>query len=192
MRLSLTTRAVGWLAAACAVLGAAAPGDSTAAESLEYEVKAAMLANFAKFVEWPAQEFADPRTPLVIGVVGKDPFGALLDETVREKTVGGHPIIVKRFDALPDAKEPVHILFLPRSERRLAPQLIALFAARPVLTVSDAAGFPDSGGIIGLGIEDQRVRFRVNLGASNRAGLKISSRLLKLASSTMEGSAAPR
>lgn len=179
------------LAVTCGLLlgrgGAAQP----IAESLEYEVKAAMLANFAKFVEWPAQAFADPRAPLVIAVSGKDPFGALLDETVRHKTIGGHPVVVKRFDALP-AKDTVHILFLPRSERRLAPQLIAALAARPVLTVSDAAGFLEAGGIIGLGLEDQRVRFSVNLGASQRAGLKISSRLLKLASSTTEGSASVR
>ena len=187
-----TTRSVrcllGLMAAACGLMFAAESHD---AESLEYEVKAAMLANFAKFVEWPAQEFADPRAPLIIGVIGKDPFGTLLDETVRDKTVGGHPIIVKRFDGLP-AKDAAHILFLPRSERRLSAQLIAAFAARPVLTVSDTVGFPDAGGIIGLGIEDQRVRFRVNLGASHRAGLKISSRLLKLASSTLEGSAPAR
>lgn len=180
-----TRRRITALAAAVCLAGlpAATVGRADNREALEYEVKAAMLVNFAKFVDWPAQAFPDSRAPLVIALVGRDPFGGLIEETVRDRVVGGHPIVVRKLEALPARESAAHIVFLARSEKRRSADLLAALAGRPVLTVSDAEGFTQAGGMIGLSIENERVAFQVNRGAAQRAGLSISSRLLKLASS---------
>ena len=168
--------AVLWLAGPLVLWLTAATSDS----ALEYEVKSAMLANFAKFVEWPEAAFANAQAPVVIAVVGRDPFGRLLDDGVREKTAGGRPITVRRWDRLP-AKEPVHMVFLARSEGKRLTEVLEAAAGRAALTVSDIDGFARSGGMIELRLQDQRVGFEVNLPAAQRVGLRISSRLLKLA-----------
>ena len=139
-----------------------------------------MLANFAKFVEWPETAFANAQAPVVIAVVGRDPFGRLLDEGVRDKTAGGRPIVVRRWDRLP-AKEPVHMVFLARGEGKRLTEVLETAAGRAALTVSDLDGFARAGGMIELRLQDQRVGFEVNLPAAQRVGLRISSRLLKLA-----------
>lgn len=177
-----TRRRLAVLAAGVCLVGAAV-GRADHREALEYEVKAAMLVNFAKFVDWPAQAFADGRAPLVIALVGRDPFGGLIEETVRDRSVGGHPIVVRKLDAPPPRESAAHIVFLARSEKRRSADLLAAVAGRPVLTVSDAEGFTQAGGMIALSIENERVAFQVNRAAAQRAGLSISSRLLKLASS---------
>ena len=164
-----------WLASPAPPLTAA-----TSDSAPEYEVKSAMLANFAKFVEWPETAFASGQAPVVIAVVGRDPFGRLLDDGVRDKTAGGRPIIVRRWDKLP-AKEPVHMVFLARSEGKRLTEVLEATAGRSALTVSDLDGSAKSGVMIELRLQDQRVGFEVNLPAAQRAGLRISSRLLKLA-----------
>lgn len=168
--------AVLWLAGPPVPWMTAASADSAP----EYEVKSAMLANFAKFVEWPEATFANAQAPVVIAVVGRDPCGRQLDDSVRDKTAGGRPIIVRRWDKLP-AKEPVHMVFLARSEGKRLIEVLEATSGRAALTVSDLDGFARSGGMIELRLRDQRVGFEANVPAVQRAGLRISSRLLKLA-----------
>ena len=133
----------------------------------EYQVKAVFLFNFSQFVDWPAAAFADGRSPLVIGVLGRDPFGATLDEIVRGETVNGRPLAVRRYESV-DQLDTCHILFIDRSQDE---QLDAVFAAlkgRSVLTVGDFEGFARRGGIIRFVTVGNKIRLRVNLAAAQR------------------------
>ena len=144
----------------------------------EYQVKAVFLFNFSQFVDWPAASFADGRSPLVIGVLGNDPFGASLDEIVHGETVNGRPLAVRRYQSI-DQVDNCHILFIDRSQ---AGQLGAVFAAlkeRSVLTVGDFDGFTRRGGIIRFVTIANKIRLRVNLAAAQQAQLTISSKLLR-------------
>jgi hypothetical protein len=145
----------------------------------EYQVKAAFLYNFAKFVEWPAEAFQGNK-PFVIGIVGHDPFGNLIDEAVFGKTVRDKKIIISRFSKIEDAVDS-HILFVGNSEGENVARILKRLGKAPVLTVSDLDGFADEGGMVQLVTEQNRVRFVVNIAAVDQAGLKPSSQLLKLA-----------
>jgi len=146
----------------------------------EYQVKAAFLYNFAKFVEWPPDLFNDPRRPLVLCVAGEDPFGDFLDGIVQGKTANGHPLAIRRLQREGEARS-CHILFISSSERnRVRPVLKSLNGAS-VLTVGETDGFAQQGGMINLTLEDNRVHFEINVDAAEHAGLKISSKLLSLA-----------
>jgi hypothetical protein len=151
---------------------------ANAQEASEYQVKAAFLYNFAKFVEWPAGAGVD--APLVIGVLGKDPFGSQIDRAVEGKTVNGRRLMIKRFSSL-EAYEYCHILFVSSSERSNLPQIIAAVRNSSVLTVSETERFAHIGGIINFVTIENRIRFEINQAAAERAGLKISSKLLSLA-----------
>jgi len=156
-----------------------AGGLSAQTAGLEYQVKAAMLYNFAKFVEWPE----DDRGPLVVGVLGKDPFGGVLEETLRDKTVHGRPIVVRKYHTLGELGAS-HILFIARSEKKFVPEILEPLHKLGVLTVADIDQFAQSGGAIGFTIDGGRIRFEINLEAARRAGLEISSKLLRLATVT--------
>lgn len=145
------------------------------------EVKAVFLYNFTKFVEWPPESFPAPRSPLVIGVLGSDPFGAVLDQTVAGETVNGRPIEIRRFAHLADL-EPCHILFISASQEERVPVILRRLRRRGTLTVADMAGFAARGGAIEFRIEGGRVRFEIGREAVDGAGLKVSARLLNLAS----------
>jgi hypothetical protein len=145
----------------------------------EYQVKAAFLYNFAKFVEWPAEVFQDNK-PFVIGIVGHDPFGGLIDEAVSGKTVRDRKITVNRYSKIEDAANS-HILFVAGSEGEEVARILKRLGKAPVLTVSDIERFAEEGGMIQLVTDQNRVRFAVNVAAVDRAGLKPSSQLLKLA-----------
>ena len=147
----------------------------------EYEVKAAFLYNFAKFVEWPAGSFTATNNTLVVGVLGDDPFGEALDRIAQNKSAQGRRIDVRRFRTVADVGDRCHILFVSPSEARELPRILRGLHGEPILTVSDIAGFLDHGGAINLLMEQRRVRFAVNLKAANEAGLKMSSQLLKIA-----------
>jgi hypothetical protein len=157
----------------------AAPARAQApAAPTEYQVKAVFLFNFSQFVDWPASSFADGRAPLVIGVLGDDPFGATLDEIVRGETVNGRPLEVRRYQSV-EQIDACHILFIERSQDE---QLDAVFAAlkgRNVLTVGDFAGFARRGGIIRFVTVGNKIRLHVNLAAAQEERLTISSKLLR-------------
>jgi len=168
-------------AAALGVLWAVAASAAPPAErEFEYKVKAAYLYNFAKFVDWPADAFADPKSPLTLCVLGDDPFGPALDQTVAGESVGGRPIAVRRGARLAELKG-CHLLFVGRAERGRLREVIAALHDGPVLTVGEESSFLDDGGMIDFVLAANKVRFEVNLSAVDKSPLKISSKLLRLA-----------
>jgi hypothetical protein len=146
----------------------------------EYQVKAAYLFNFLKFVEWPRESFADPLAPIEIGVVGEDPFGSALPQVVTGKTVQGRDLVIRIYRIGEDFRG-AHILFISASERKRLPMILSSLRGSSVLTVSDTEGFLDAGGMIQFLNENDRVRFAINLNAAAQARLKVSSKLLSLA-----------
>jgi hypothetical protein len=159
---------------------APAPGASAASatEAREYQVKAVFLYNFAQFVDWPPDAFANPGAPLVIGILGDDPFGSSIDEAVRGEKVNNRPMEIRRFSDSDDYSD-CHILFISQSEAGRLDQILGKLRGRSVLTVSDIDGFSKVGGIIRFVVENSKVRLRINLDASRQARLRISSKLLR-------------
>ncbi|HEX7183153.1 MAG TPA: YfiR family protein [Thermoanaerobaculia bacterium] len=152
----------------------------------EYAVKAAFLYNFAKFVEWPADAFRGPGDPMTLCVLGEDPFGGELDQTVGGKTVTGRQIVVRRSTRLTDLPE-CRVLFVSSSEGPRLAQILAAVGDRAVLTVGEEETFARAGGIISFVVRENRVRFQIDRKAAARAGLSISSRLLELAETVTGG-----
>ena len=148
--------------------------------SKEFQVKAVFLYNFAQFVEWPANAFTAPDSPLVIGVLGLDPFGVFLDETVRNEKVNGRPLVVERYRSASEIGS-CHILFISGSEGPRASQVAAALKGRSVLTVCDWEGFVRHGAMVRFAMERSRVRLKINLDAARAEGLNISSKLLRSA-----------
>jgi hypothetical protein len=153
------------------------------ADSSEYLIKAGFIYNFAKLVEWPTSAFAQQDSPIVIGILGDDPFGATLDRIVADKKINGRGFAVKRLKWSKDLKDlrDCNILFVSSSEREHIDSLVDATKSLPILTIGDAPGFAKRGGIINFTLEDNKVRFEVNVEAAKRADLTISSRLLTLA-----------
>ena len=152
-------------------------------DSSEYLIKAGFIYNFAKFVEWPATAFAQSDSPIVIGILGTDPFGNLIDRIVENKKIGARGIVVKRLKwgtDLKDLKE-CKILFVGASEKAHLDDLVQIVKSLPILTVGETPGFAERGGVIRFVLEDNRVRFEINVEAARQADLTISSRLLTLA-----------
>jgi len=154
-------------------------GRIAAQEANEYEVKAAFLYNFARFVEWPDNVSPDPNGPLVIAILGRDPFGGEIDRAIEGKTVNGRRLVIKRFSSL-ETYEQCHILFVSSSERGNLPRILAAVRTSSVLTVSETDRFAQIGGIINFITIENRIRFEINRAAAARVGLKISSKLLSL------------
>lgn len=149
------------------------------AQSKEYQVKAAFLFNFAQFVEWPDTVFTAPDAPFCIGVLGDDPFGAALDEAVRDETISGHKMIVQRARQVADLKS-CQMIFVSKSEKSHLPEILAAVGSRMVLTVGEVPGFARSGGEINFFLEGTKVRFEINPGAAQNCGLRFNSQLLSL------------
>jgi hypothetical protein len=170
-----------FLAALAAALALAAlrPLPRAVAAS-EYEVKAAFLYNFTRFATWPPEAFKDDGAPLVIGVLGEDPFGAVLDDAVEGKTAGGRRVVARRYRLAADAREAQELFIATSEEPRLARILEALEGSS-VLTVGEADSFAERGGAIGFVVEEKKTRFCVNLAAAKRARVEVSSQLLRLA-----------
>jgi hypothetical protein len=152
-------------------------------ESSEYLIKAGFIYNFAKLVQWPATAFAQPDSPIVIGILGDDPFGTTLDRIVADKKINGRGLIVRRIKWSKDFKDlkDCNILFVSFSEREHIDTVVDAMKWLPILTIGDAPGFARRGGIINFTLEDNKVRFEVNVEAAKHADLTISSRLLTLA-----------
>ncbi len=164
---------------------AAGLGPAPAAEEpiSEYQVKAAFLLNFTRFVDWPAAAFAQPDSPLAICVLGDDPFGGLLQQVVEGESVRGRNVEVLRIRKAP-APKTCHVLFISRSEKDVGAVLSTVGPG--VLTVSDRELFLREGGMIAFVVEDRRVRFDVSQRAALRASLAMSSRLLAVARSVQK------
>ena len=177
-------------------------GVSAATPRSKYETKAGYLLNFAEFIEWPAGSFPGAKSPVILGVVGKDPFGAELDK-LQGKTVNGRTLEIKRFkgalefrgEATPGRRQDdlsvkqakklaemktCHILFITASEKNFLPQTLKPFRGASVLTVGETDSFAREGGIITFVDSENSVQLEINLAAAEQARLKISSKLLSL------------
>jgi hypothetical protein len=165
---------VGWLWLQLLVVGVC--GGEPAAK--EYQVKAAFLYNFAKFVEWPSQSFPDATTPITVGILGENPFGDELEKLAGGRRINGRTILVKQVQSAAAARG-AHILFVSAGED-------GRFAALkdglgPVLTVGESDAFSRRGGMINFVFEGEKIRFEINVGQAEAAGLRISAQLQKLA-----------
>ncbi len=152
-------------------------------DTSEYLIKAGFIYNFAKLIEWPAKAFPQPDSPIVIGILGDDPFGTTLDTIVAGKKINGRPLAVKRVKWSKDLKalKDCNILFVSASERDHIDAVLDALKSLPILTIGDGPGFARRGGIMNFILEDNKVRFEVNVEAAKDADLTISSRLLTLA-----------
>jgi hypothetical protein len=146
---------------------------------LEYQVKAAFLFNFTKFITWPSNAFKSAEAPFVIGIIGVDPFGDYLDELVKDEKLDTHPIIIQRFDDISDVTN-CHILYI-NTPQALQQQILLSKLTSGTLTVSDAGGFTKHGGNISFFKQDNKIRLEINVVAAKNARLDISSKLLSIA-----------
>jgi hypothetical protein len=145
----------------------------------EYQIKAAFLYNFAKFIQWPEKPGVGDESTFNLCVLGKDPFGETLD-SLEGTRINGRKVSIKRLSTLEEV-ENCQIIFVCRSEQNQLNQIIARLEGENVLTVGDMEDFARRGGVISFMMIDRKVRFDVNIDAAERAGLHISSKLLKLA-----------
>lgn len=167
-----------WLClAACGFLSAQT-SPAPPREDLEYQVKAAFLLNFTRFVEWPDGAFSGPASPFAICVIGKDPFGEILDDTLAGEAVNGRKFVVRRFLDAPPPRA-CHVAYLVSPAKDSAKLIQDLGPA--VLTVGEGEAFARDGGIIAFVLQDRRVRFDVNSAAASACGLRLSSKLLNVA-----------
>jgi hypothetical protein len=144
------------------------------------QVEAVFLFNFTQFVEWPASAFADTAAPIAICVLGDDPFGRYLDDTVRGESVAGHTLAVRRYRRVQDVVA-CHVLFIGRSEMVRTAEIVAALGHRSTLTVSDGDTFIERGGMIRFVLADGHVKLRINVDAVRDAGLTVSAKLLRVA-----------
>lgn len=180
-----------WLLVAAVIPIAAVPPAMAQGRAAEYHVKAAFLLNFARFVEWPFECMPASSSPLVIGVVGADPFGGELQERLRGRFVEGHPIQLRHLQW----NEPLtecHILFISASEREHLLQILLSVRRKSVLTVSDMERFCLGGGMIELVMVGDRVRFDIHWNAAVAANLKVSAKLLSVARVVRNGTVEER
>jgi hypothetical protein len=151
--------------------------------SLEYDVKAAFLHNFASFIDWPRQAFPAANAPFRICIYGRDPFQGALARIAQGEAVDGHPREVQTIDSVDDLRT-CHIVFIASSEQGSAAAVLNAARTLPVLTVGESSSFLAAGGVVNFAIERNRVRFDVNVQRAEQNGLKISSKLLRLARTT--------
>ena len=146
----------------------------------EYQVKAFFLYNFARYVQWPAQSFKAANDPIVICILGQNPFGSALDQAVTGKAVEGRPFVVRQISDIQPGGN-CHILFVNSSERKRFRSVAGRLKGSGVLTVGETQGFTADGGVINFKLEDGKVRFEIDVDAAGRERLHISSKLLSLA-----------
>jgi hypothetical protein len=146
----------------------------------EYEVKAAFLFNFAKFVEWPPDAFANTNAPIVIGVLGENVFGNSLEKIINDRKVNNRGFQFHNYDSANEATN-CQILFISSSKKNDLAKIIDALHDASVLTVSETGGFLKAGGMINFVFEGNNVRFQISDEAAKKARLKISSKLLSLA-----------
>lgn len=147
----------------------------------EYNVKAAFLYSFGRYVDWPPTVFGGREAPFVIGVLGEDPFGGALDRIAESKQIQRRPIVVHRMSSL-EAYRPCHILFVPKTtSKEIQAAAIQKLGKSPVLLVGDEAGFARWGGTVSFFVEEDTVRFEINVDSVRRQRLTVDAKLLKLA-----------
>ena len=173
----MATLSLNLIIGAAVGLPAAAHGQD--ATPSEYQMKAAYLYNFAKYVDWPAAALPD-HAPLVIGVFGDDPFGGALDEILHNKVISGHTLMARHFALLRDVTN-CQVLFISGSEKKHWPEILKTLQGSSVLTVSENWDqFTQGGGMIYFFMEERRVCFDINDSAARQANLNVSSKLIQL------------
>jgi hypothetical protein len=188
-----------WIAAIAAL--AILPGSATQAETApgterrsgsspavldESQVKAAFLYNFVKFIEWPPGMFTDAHSPYVIGVLGRNAVSTYLQDLVRERIVNGRPILIRVIDGA-DQAVGVHLLFVGAGEEGGFAVLQPRLSDAPIVVVGESVDFIRSGGTIGFVLQDAKVRFEIRIDVAERAGVRISAQLQKLATAVRRG-----
>jgi hypothetical protein len=173
--------------AALALLGAPAAQAETPTTK-EFEVKAAFLFNFTQFVEWPASAFPTADAPIRIGILGDDPFGAALDETVHGESVQNRRLMVVRAIRMEDLQD-CQLVYISRSEKARLADILAATAGKAMLTVSDLDGFSAQGGVIRFYLVGKKVRFEINPEAAQQHGLRVNAQLLSLGKPARSGAA---
>jgi YfiR/HmsC-like len=171
-------RLMAWVAALALIASPAA--NAVHLEPSEYGLKSVFLYQFCRFMEWPDSAFSSPSDPLIIGVVGEDPFGTLLKEAVEGETYHGRPIRIEHYRSPRDIKR-CHILFVSRSGTDQMAEITSMIAGKSVVTVGETEGFLDRGGMIALTADRNRVRLRVNASTLRGAKVDVSSKLLRVA-----------
>jgi hypothetical protein len=163
--------------------------------SSEYLIKAGFIYNFANLVQWPSSSFAQSDSPIVIVILGEDHFGSTLDHVLDGKKINSRPFVIKRARSISELQRELgpqkecHILYVSSSEMPHLAEAIQALKGVPALTIGETPGFARNGGIINLILEDNKVRFEVNVKAAKDADLNISSRLLALARIVQPGKA---
>ena len=169
-----------WLLVLLVLLAAAQEPSQAQSQIDEYRVKAAFLYHFVKLVDWPAGSLGDASQPMSLCTFGDDPFQGELDRSVDGKSVGSRVIRVRHLRD-PKTLRDCQILFLGKSEDKRTPVILADLAGIPLLTVGESDSFAQQGGMIGFALDENKIRFNINLDPAERSGLKISSKLLLLA-----------
>ena len=168
----------GFLAISFAVVNAQTPPPGGAKS--EYALKAVFLYNFCRFIEWPKSAFSSPNEPIIIGIVGDDPFGALLDEAIQGESQHGRSIRIEHYRK-PEAIGHCHLLFVGRSEAIRLDAILAAVSGKSIVTVGETDAFLDRGGMIALTSERNHVRVHLNPEMLRAARLDVSSKLLRIA-----------
>jgi len=134
-------------------------GQAADSQPTEYQLKAAYLYHFAQFVDWPPAAFPQPNSPLIIGVLGENPFGKDLPRTVEGKVLSNHPLIVQEYHSLAEMTNNCQILFISSSEKKRLPEIFAALKGTSVLTVSEMDHFTENGGMINFVLESEKNSF---------------------------------
>jgi hypothetical protein len=155
-------------------------GRSQNAMPSEYKLKAAFLFNFAKFVDWPEGTFVNSQSAFAVCVLGKDPFGHLLDDALSSKKIADRPVVVERLKDKGEARR-CQMVFVSATEGDSLPAVLDAVRGASVLLIGETPDFAASGGTIEFTLEDSRIRFLINTDAADRARLRVDSKLLALA-----------
>jgi hypothetical protein len=187
-----------FLSFALLVMPCDAQNKSEADRSREYKIKAAFLYNFIKFVDWPSDKSSDQNEPIIIGIIGKDPFGEAFDP-IAKKQIKGRYGRISRFESLEKLKKSsktykskiesirrCHLVFICSSEKESVTEIVNIVDKHGVLTVSEIPGMLKSGVMINFVLEENKVSFEINLAAAKKNKLKIRSQLLRLAKRVVE------
>jgi hypothetical protein len=170
-----------WVSLVCAALAFPCPAQiAESGDSSEYLIKAGFIYNFANLMQWPANTFSTPDSPIVIGILGTDTSGGMLDEVLAGKKVNGRSFAVKHLKRGMDLKG-CNIVFVSASETARLDEILHVLKNLPVLTIGETPSFAQRGGIINFIVVDDKIRFEVNVEAAKQADISISSRLLALA-----------
>ena len=146
---------------------------------LDYQVKAAFLVNFPKYVDWPSDAFAGTNASITVAVFGDDNVANEFQNMIQSGLViDGHPVVLKRIKSEADITGSSQILFIATSERARVSAILQKVKGSSVLLVGESDNFLDQGGMINMVPKNRKIRLQINLGAARQASLKISSRLL--------------